>query len=175
VVVDKRPRTYHKGERQYYSKFCEAQRHKSNEAYTWTVYNCPRLSHLTCAILVTLGSGGGRAALVRGAIGLDPSRGDTLEVVTVPVYQPHAVLPVIPWSAQNCLTRRATTVRSPGRHAGHRGDPVAAGAASADVETHRASVQPQQWTTALCDLSHNKTCIWKLPPARGGVLAGKTG
>jgi len=97
VVEQKTKETYHKGEDNNYSKVCEAQRNKSMKPTPGRCTNCLDCPILTWRILVDVkGQEAAAAALVRGAIGLDPSRGDTLEVVTVPVYQPHAVLPVIP-------------------------------------------------------------------------------
>jgi flagellar M-ring protein FliF len=69
-----------------YEKICEVRKHHNDEAYTWIVHKLPRISKLTCAVLIdSKGQGDNAAALVRGAIGFDSGRGDELSVTTVPM------------------------------------------------------------------------------------------
>lgn len=82
-----------KGKR--YEKICEVRKHKNNEAYSWVVHKLPRINKLTCAVLIdTKGQADNALALVRGAIGFDPGRGDEVNVAIVPM--PIMTLPTLP-------------------------------------------------------------------------------
>jgi len=68
-----------------YQKICEAKRVKSDERYTWTVSKVPRVARLTCAVSLAVPKQEDNARkLVSAAIGIDESRGDTLNVASVP-------------------------------------------------------------------------------------------
>ncbi len=88
VVQQKVDEKYASGDSKDYGKICEATRQKSDEVYSWTVFKSPRISRLTCSVLIDQQSQVEAASrLVRGAIGMMPERGDQLEVSVVPMAQ----------------------------------------------------------------------------------------
>lgn len=94
VVQQKTDEKYSSGEHKDYGKICEATRQKPDEVYSWTVFKSPRISRLTCSVLIDQASQVEAATrLVRGAVGMMPERGDQLEVSVVPMAQEAPPLP----------------------------------------------------------------------------------
>jgi len=90
-----------------YEKICEVRKHKNNEAYSWVVHKLPRINKLTCAVLIdNKGQADNALALVRGAIGFDPSRGDEVNVAVVP-------MPIVSLAAIASPTQVATPAQQP--------------------------------------------------------------
>ena len=97
VVQQKVDEKYRSGEDKDYGKICEATRQKPDEVFTWTVFKSPRISRLTCSVLIDQSSQLEAATrLVRGAIGMMPERGDQLEVSVVPMVQEAPSIPQNP-------------------------------------------------------------------------------
>jgi len=76
-----------------YEKLMSAERRNPDEAFTFRVYKLPRLERVTCSVLMEA-SGQEQNALrmVRGAIGLDDTRGDEITVSVVPLHRDAASL-----------------------------------------------------------------------------------
>lgn len=76
-----------------YTKLVEAVRRNPDEALTWRVYKLPRLERVTCAVLLEQESQRANALqMVRGAIGMDDSRGDEISASVVPLHRENAGL-----------------------------------------------------------------------------------
>ena len=76
------------GKKKSYVKLVEAIRRNPDEALTWRVYKLPRLERVTCAVLLEQESQRANALqMVRGAIGLDDSRGDEISASVVPLHR----------------------------------------------------------------------------------------
>lgn len=76
-----------------YEKIVEAVRRSPHEALTWRVFKLPRLERVTCAVLIEQQSQRQAAMdMVRGAIGMDDSRGDNITASVVPLHRDNAGL-----------------------------------------------------------------------------------
>jgi flagellar M-ring protein FliF len=76
-----------------YAKESIAERHKADEAFTWTVHRLPRLDRLTCSVLIEdKGQEATALSLVQGAIGFDAGRGDSILVKCVPLSRASGAL-----------------------------------------------------------------------------------
>lgn len=76
-----------------YKKLIEAVRCHADEAITWRVYKLPRIERMTCAVLISQQSQRDNAVqMVKGAIGLDASRGDEVTASVVPLHRENAGL-----------------------------------------------------------------------------------
>lgn len=76
-----------------YKKLVEAVRLHPDESVTWRVYKLPRMERVTCAVLITQQSQRDNAMqMVKGAIGLDASRGDEITTSVVPLHRDSAGL-----------------------------------------------------------------------------------
>lgn len=76
-----------------YEKIVEAVRRTPHEALTWRVFKLPRLERVTCAVLIEQQSQRQAAMdMVRGAIGMDDSRGDNITASVVPLHRDNAGL-----------------------------------------------------------------------------------
>lgn len=76
-----------------YEKVVEAVRRSPHEALTWRVFKLPRLERVTCAVLIEQQSQRQAAMdMVRGAIGMDESRGDDITASVVPMHRDNAGL-----------------------------------------------------------------------------------
>ncbi|MFN8611123.1 MAG: flagellar M-ring protein FliF C-terminal domain-containing protein [Vulcanimicrobiota bacterium] len=76
-----------------YKKLVEAVRCHADEALTWRVYKLPRMERVTCAVLISQQSQRDNAMqMVKGAIGLDDSRGDEITASVVPLHRENAGL-----------------------------------------------------------------------------------
>jgi flagellar M-ring protein FliF len=101
VVQQKIDEKYASGDSKDYGKICEATRQKSDEVFSWTVFKSPRISRLTCSVLIDQSTQVEAASrLVRGAIGMMPERGDQLEVSVVPMAQELLPQPEVPPTPQ---------------------------------------------------------------------------
>ncbi|MBS2037854.1 hypothetical protein JST97_22910 [bacterium] len=76
-----------------YRKLVEAVRCHPDEAVTWRVYKLPRIDRMTCAVLISQQSQRDNAVqMVKGAIGMDSSRGDEVTASVVPLHRENAGL-----------------------------------------------------------------------------------
>jgi flagellar M-ring protein FliF len=76
-----------------YKKLVEAVRMHPDESVTWRVFKLPRMERVTCAVLISQQSQRDNALqMVKGAIGLDESRGDEITAAVVPLHRENAGL-----------------------------------------------------------------------------------
>jgi len=76
-----------------YEKVVEAVRRNPDESFTFRVFKLPRLSRLTCSVVIQSASQKENALqMVRGSIGLDANRGDEISVSVVPLHRDSAGL-----------------------------------------------------------------------------------